>query len=47
MNVSWKTCRQLRLGYAETRRKQLVEIKGRKADRKLTRRIIIECILVE
>ena len=39
-------------GYAEnssktTRRKQLVENKGRKTGRKLTRRMIIKCKLVE
>ena len=30
-----------------TRRKQLIEIKGRKTGRKLTRRMIIKCKLVE
>ena len=34
-------------GMRKTRRKQLVEIKGRKTGRKLTRRIIIEFKLVE
>ena len=34
-------------GMRKTRRKQLVESKGRKTGRKLTRRIIIECKLVE
>ena len=31
----------------KTRRRQLVEIEGRKTGRKLTRRILIECKLVE
>ena len=40
------------VGYAEnssktTRRMQLVEIKGRKSGRKLTRRMIIKCKLFE
>ena len=31
----------------KTRRKQLIEIEGRKTGRKLTRRMIIKCKLVE
>ena len=34
-------------GMRKTGRKQVVEKKGRKTGRKLTRRIIIECKLVE
>ena len=35
------------MGIRKTRQKQLVEIKGRKTGRKLSRRIIIKCKLVE